>query len=139
VDQLNVERVAGYPPLYQVVFNFQNAALIESANPGAEGETMHHGRFPFVHSNTTKVDLNLTVTQNGSRISGGIEYNTDLFDRGSIDDMIGCFKTIAERIARDPSVPLMDIPLGTTAAAASSSVAPAPPLDLGEFQFGAMP
>lgn len=111
IDELNVERVPGYPPLYQVVFNFQNASLIESSNPLSEGEAMNNGNFPLVHSNTSKVDLNLTITQNGSKINGGIEYNTDLFDRETINDMISHFKMIAEKIVIDPSIPLMDIPL----------------------------
>jgi non-ribosomal peptide synthetase component F len=111
IDELSAERIPGYSPLYQVVFNFQNASLIESSNPSAEGETMQLGQFPFVHSNTAKVDLNLTVTQNGSKISGGIEYNTDLFDRSTIDGMIAHYKIIAEAVVRDPSIPLMDIPL----------------------------
>jgi len=112
IEELNVERVPGYPPLYQVVFNFQNASLIESANPRAEGETMIKDDFPFVHSNTAKVDLNLTVTQSGASISGGVEYNTDLFDRATIDAMISHFQMIAEQIVIDPLVPLMDIHLG---------------------------
>ncbi|HEX8736000.1 MAG TPA: condensation domain-containing protein, partial [Pyrinomonadaceae bacterium] len=111
VHELNVERVPGYPPLYQVVFNFQNASLIESSNPLAEGETMQNEDFPFVHSNTSKVDLNLTVTQNGSRISGGFEYNTDLFESETIENMISHFRIIAENIVDNPSIPLMDIPL----------------------------
>jgi Condensation domain len=117
VDELNVERVPGHPPLYQVVFNFQNAALIESANPSAEGETMNNGNFPFVHSNTSKVDLNLTVTQNGDGISGGFEYNTDLFDAETVADMIAHYKRIAEQVVRDPSISLIDIPLGADAPA----------------------
>jgi hypothetical protein len=117
VDELNVERVPGYPPLYQVVFNFQNASLIESANPGAEGETISQGLFPFVHSNTAKVDLNLTVTQNGATVSGGFEYNTDLFDEGTIAGMIAHYKRIAEEVVRDPSIALIDIPLSAEAPA----------------------
>lgn len=111
IEELNVERVPGYPPLYQVVFNFQNASLIESSNPSAEGESMSKGDFPFVHSNTAKVDLNLTVTQNGSSISGGVEYNTDLFEKATIEGIIAHFRMIAETIAIDPSIPIMDIPL----------------------------
>lgn len=142
IDELNVERVPGYPPLYQVVFNYQNASLIESANPRAEGEAMDSGDFPFVHSNTSKIDLNLTVTQNGSRISGGIEYNTDLFDSGTIDDMISHFKMIAEKVVADPEVLLMDIPLAVDpyeSDAAESEEANtkerSQPLDEGEFNF----
>jgi surfactin family lipopeptide synthetase A len=111
IDELNVERVPGYPPLYQVVFNFQNASLIESANPSAEGEAMVTERSPFVHSNTAKVDINLTVTQNGSGISGGIEYNSDLFDRETIERMIAHFKKIGETIVVDPAIQIIDIPL----------------------------
>jgi len=144
VEELSVERVPGYPPLYQVVFNFQNASLIESENPSAEGEVMHDGRFPFVHSNTAKVDLNLTVTQNGSRVSGGIEYNTDLFERETIDGMIAHFKMIAEQIALDPSMALMDIPLESAAAGADAEGQRADAaaagdaarfMDLGKFSF----
>lgn len=144
VDELNVERVPGYPPLYQVVFNFQNASLIESANPRAEGETMESGDFPFVHSNTSKVDLNLTITQNNSRVSGGIEYNTDIFDKATIDTMISHFKMIAEKVVADSSIPLMDIPLGTDLSEAeadsreSEEVAPGGHtqfIDEGKFSF----
>jgi condensation domain-containing protein len=142
VDELNVARVPGYPPLYQVVFNFQNASLIESSNPGAEGETMHRGDFPFVHSNTAKVDVNLTVTQNGAKISGGIEYNTDLFKRETVDGMIAHFKAIAGQIALDPSIALIDIDLGPGAAGAGAQRAETPPpetkaqaIELGEFSF----
>jgi hypothetical protein len=111
INELNVERVPGYPPLYQVVFNFQNASLIESSNPLPEGEAMINTDFPFVHSNTSKVDLNLTLTQNGSTLSGGIEYNTDLFESGTINDMISHFQIIAEKIVIDPLTPIVDIPL----------------------------
>jgi hypothetical protein len=141
VHELNVERVPGYPPLYQVVFNFQNASLIESSNPLAEGETMNNEDFPFVHSNTSKVDLNLTVTQNGSRISGGIEYNTDLFERETIENMMSHFRIIAENIVADPSIPLMDIPLTVSLPADEQEAEPSATRDTtqlieeGKFSF----
>jgi NRPS condensation-like uncharacterized protein len=144
VEELKVERIPGYPPLYQVVCNFQNASLIESANPGAEGEVMHDGRFPLVHSNTAKVDLNLTITQNGSRISGGFEYNTDLFERQTIDGMIEHFRMITEQVSRDASTALIDIPLeavadaGEGAAQAAGTVPAGPepqPFEPGRFSF----
>lgn len=142
VDELNVERVPGYSPFYQVVFNFQNASLIESSNPRAEGETMIAGNFPFVHSNTAKVDINLTVTQNGSNISGGIEYNTDLFDRATIEQMIAHFKSIGAAVATDPTMQTIDIPLTDSdavpaPAAQAARHNPAALMKSGEFNFGA--
>ena len=111
VDELKVERVPGFLPLYQVVFNFQNAALIESEAPRAEGDLMEEGDFPLVHSQTAKVDVNLTVTQHESRISGGIEYNTDLFDAATIETMVSHFRAIAEQVSADPSIPILEIAL----------------------------
>ena len=135
VDELKVDRTPGYPPLYQVVFNFQNAALIESANPRAEGETMDSGDFPFVHSNTAKVDLNLTVTQNGDKVSGGFEYNTDLFEAQTIDEMIEHYRTIAEQVVGDPSIALMDLSLPTASADADTPEPATGPMDFGAFDF----
>jgi hypothetical protein len=109
IDELNVERVPGYAPLYQAVFNFQNASLIDSANPRAEGEAMAKGDFPFVHSDTAKVDLNLSLTQRDATFSGGIEYNTDLFERETIEQMISHFIAITRRILIDPTVQVLDI------------------------------
>jgi Condensation domain len=141
LDELHVERVPGYAPLYQVVFNFQNSSLIESDNPLPEGEVMDRGEFPFVHSNTSKVDVNLTVTQNGSTISGGIEYNTDLFETATITQMIRHYKQIVETVVHDPSIPIMEIPLGTDEHRIAA-VADQPrngharsPVNLGESQF----
>jgi non-ribosomal peptide synthetase component F len=111
VDALHVERVPGYPPLYQVVFNFQNASLIASDDPHAEAELMKEGDFPFAHSNTAKVDLNLTVTQNESVISGGIEYNTDLFEPATVQGMIAHYQAVVEAVVSDPSVAIIEIPL----------------------------
>ena len=58
IDELNVERVPGYAPLYQAVFNFENASLIDSANPRAEGELMAKSDIPFVHSNKRSLGPN---------------------------------------------------------------------------------
>jgi non-ribosomal peptide synthetase component F len=111
VDELRVDRLPGFAPLYQVVFNFQNAALIESAAPSAEGEVMERGDFPFVHSSTAKVDVNLTITLNDASISGGIEYNTDLFESSSIEAMIANYRTIVAAVIREPSLAVLEIAL----------------------------
>lgn len=110
LDELGVERVPGFAPLYQVVFNFQNASLIESDNPGAEAEAAQRD-FPLVHSKTSKVDLNLTVTQNSEVLSGGIEYNTDLFAPDTIASMITHYEVIAKNIVANPNIPLIEISL----------------------------
>jgi len=118
VAELDVEPVPGYPPLYQEVFNFQNISLIESAGPGVKPGTMAHGDWPPVHASTAKVDLYLTIVRNGSRLTGGLEYNAALFDRETIDDLISHFQAIADWLVRDPSLSLIAIPLDPAAEAA---------------------
>lgn len=135
VEALNVEREPGYPLLYQVVFNFQNASLIEAANPRSDGEVLAEGGFPFAHSNTSKVDLNLTVTQNDDRISGGFEYNSDLFGPESIAQMIAHFEAIATAVVDDPEVAIMDIALGGDRVAPPAAEPSTTSEDEGRFSF----
>jgi hypothetical protein len=135
VEALNVERTPGYPLLYQVVFNFQNASLIEAANPRSDGEVQAEGGFPFAHSNTSKVDLNLTVTQNEGRISGGFEYNSDLFSSETIARMISHFEAIAAAVVADPEIEIMDIALDADLEPGPAAEASANFVDEGRFSF----
>lgn len=102
VQELGYERSSSHPPVFQAVFNFQNVALIGADAPSAEGEAIVTKGMSLVHSNTAKVDLNLTLTQSGSSFSGGIEYNTDLFDASTIEDMIARYTRIVRAAVADP-------------------------------------
>jgi NRPS condensation-like uncharacterized protein len=130
VAALNVERTPGHAPLYQVVFNFQNASLIEAGRPRSDSEVLAEGGFPFAHSNTSKVDLNLTVTQNGDSISGGFEYADDLFSPPTIAQMIAHFTAITAAVVADPSVEIMDITLDAAAEGPGEEI-----VDEGRFSF----
>ena len=45
-----------------------------------------------VESQNAKFDLTLTLSERGGQLSGGLNYNTDLFDESTIQRMTGHFK-----------------------------------------------
>jgi len=57
-------------PLFQVMFNFQNASAVELEWPGVTITTM------AVDTGTAKFDLNLSMEEKGTELSGcWIQYN----------------------------------------------------------------
>jgi amino acid adenylation domain-containing protein len=55
------------------------------------------------------------MVRESKRLHGAIEYNTDLFDGGTITRMIGHFHTLLEAIVADPEQRLSQLPLLTEA------------------------
>jgi amino acid adenylation domain-containing protein len=108
VEELEPERSLSHSPLFQVMFVLQNAPQ-ESLNLGGLklGSLMSENL-------TAKFDLTLFISEGGDgRLSGSIEYNTDLFDGSRIDSMIEHFRTLLEAIAADPEERVSQLPLLT--------------------------
>ncbi|MDX1695389.1 MAG: amino acid adenylation domain-containing protein, partial [Ketobacteraceae bacterium] len=98
LDDLNVPRSLAHQPLAQVGFQLQNfsgqgasdqeAAMIEKV-----AEATQLRMEPVVSDEAaSKYDMILTMVQQGSGISGNVEYNTDLFDRSTIARLIEHFE-----------------------------------------------
>src|SRR5262245_6591962 len=71
-----------------------------------------------LHNNTAKFQLNVNLGDSGSRgsgIAGLLEYNTDLFDRVTIQRLASHYLTLLEGIAADPNQRLSELPLLTAA------------------------
>jgi hypothetical protein len=91
VEELNPERTLARSPLFQVMFALQNVA-VESATLGDLDVTVlnleseydaRQGEEGTAHFDLT---LNLRATEGGIR--GGLEYNTDLFERDSAERLM---------------------------------------------------
>ncbi len=100
VEVLAPERDLSYTPLFQVMFVLQNTNVVqrEFQLPGL--------RMIPVESESTAVqyDLTLSMEVSGNQWSGTFEYNTDLFDSGTIKRMIDHFRHLLEAIVRYPDV-----------------------------------
>ena len=108
VDELQVERSLSYMPLFQVVFQLQNAGQDLLELPGlslsAAGET----------SGIAKFDLTLTMSESGEVISGALAYNTDLFDETTVTRMLMHFQMLLESISANPDQLVAALPMLAT-------------------------
>ncbi|MCG8619438.1 MAG: condensation domain-containing protein, partial [Desulfobacterales bacterium] len=97
-EELNIERSMSHSPLFQVMFDLLNITGEEQFEAG--GLTFS----PFdTDYKVAKFDLSLSMVAGKEYgISGRFEYNTDLFDRETIERMAGHFNTLLADAAAHP-------------------------------------
>ena len=105
VEELQPTRSLKLSPLFQVMFVFQNAPSIV-----ARAKCLTLTRLP-VQTGTTKFDLTLSMTESEGRLQSTFEYNTDLFDHGTIRRMAAHLGVLLEGIAANPSRPISSLPV----------------------------
>ncbi|HYH82065.1 MAG TPA: condensation domain-containing protein, partial [Longimicrobium sp.] len=105
VAELEPERSLSHTPLFQVMFAQQNAvergvalAGLEVSEAGAELES-------------AKFDLFLTAKATARGLRVGLNYSTDLFDRGTVQRMLGHLARVLELVAADADVRLSRLAL----------------------------
>lgn len=109
VEELRPRRDLSLTPLFQAVFALQNAPLTPLE---LQGLTL---RPLAVDSVTTKFDLTLSMQDTPGGLEGMLEYNTDLFDPGTIMRLCGHFQTMLASIVDDPQQHLSGLSLLTAA------------------------
>jgi amino acid adenylation domain-containing protein len=106
VQELQPIRNPSYPPLFQVVFSFQNQPTLTELT--LSGLTLS---FPPVEITTSQFDLLLDVSESKAGLTGALQYNPDLFDRTTIAQMAQHFRSLLEGIVSDPAQRLSELPL----------------------------
>ena len=111
VERLRPVRDPGRTPLFQVSFAWEQTRRF-SDDPGPERgglqlETLHVGQggAPF--------DLMMEIGEHGGKLSGVLQYNTDLFDAATIERLAGHFATLLGGIVADPGRRVSQLPLLT--------------------------
>nr|WP_307729680.1 non-ribosomal peptide synthetase [Massilia sp. CFBP 13721] len=108
VDALNPERSMRYSPLFQVMFVLQNAPLhVERV----EGLAIAPLALPEAEEGISRFDLNLAMGEVGGALSGRMEYNTDLFDRATIERFLGHYERLLQEIVARPDAAIADYAL----------------------------
>ncbi|HEY0022714.1 MAG TPA: amino acid adenylation domain-containing protein [Longimicrobium sp.] len=105
VAELRPERSLSHAPLFQVMFILQNADRSGSGLAGLRMEGVG------AESETTRFDLALTAATHEGGIGGALEYSTDLFDRSTIQRMLGHLERVLEQVAADADVRLSQVEL----------------------------
>jgi amino acid adenylation domain-containing protein len=109
VEELHQERDLSHNPLFKVMFVFQNVLDPVLKFRGVKSTPVG------INTGTSKFDLTLSLGEREQTLVGFFEYSTDLFERSSIERMIGHFQTLLEGIIADPDQPISTLPLLTGA------------------------
>ncbi|MCP4540464.1 MAG: amino acid adenylation domain-containing protein [Chloroflexi bacterium] len=107
VDELQLERDTSRTPLFQVMFALENAPLEPPELPGLTLNLLE------TDNRTAKFDLTLSMTETAQGLRGALEYNTDLFDEGTIARLVDHFRVLLQGIVADPDQRISDLPLLT--------------------------
>jgi amino acid adenylation domain-containing protein len=109
VAELQPERSLSHSPLFQVTFTLQNAGGGGVALPGLEvsgvGAELASARF----------DLSLELAATPQGLRGRLDYSTDLFERGTVERMLGHLTRVLEQTAADADVRLSQLELTSEA------------------------
>ncbi|HEU4562960.1 MAG TPA: amino acid adenylation domain-containing protein, partial [Longimicrobium sp.] len=105
VAELQPERTLSHAPLFQVLLTLQNAGGGGAALPGLSVSPVEAERA------SAKFDLSLVLTATSRGLRGGLTYSTDLFERGTIDRMLGHLERVLEQVVTDADVRLSRLAL----------------------------
>jgi len=131
IERLPVKRDAGRSPLVQAVFVLQNAPLPDITLPGLSFSPLE------VETGGAKFELTLTMMEMGEGARAEWEYNTDLFDAGTIAAIEERFIALLKAIVADPRRSVFELPLLADAAGTSAGVSGTDGQDeTQEFDFG---
>ena len=107
VEVLQPERDLSHAPLFQVDFLLQNSPPSPLELTGLTATPL------TTESETAKFDLTLAMENTGAELKGVWEYNTDLFDRSTIERLTGNFITLLEALVVNLQQPIFQLPLLT--------------------------
>jgi amino acid adenylation domain-containing protein len=105
VAEVSPERSLSHSPLFQVMFTLQDTGGGGGGFAGLEVSGAGTGM------EIAKFDLSLTLAPTPHGLFGGLNYNTDLFDRGTVERMLGHLARVLEQVAADADVRLSRLEL----------------------------
>jgi len=108
-------RSRAHAPLFQVMFGFLNQPLETLELPQLKLSPMDVGK------TTTDFDLFLTVLNGAQGLRGLLEYNADLFDSETIQQLVRAYGELLEAVIRQPEIHLSEINLPAALAARARS------------------
>ncbi len=107
VEELNPQRNLSVTPLFQVMFQLQNAPMPPAHISGLVISPIQ------IDTGFSQVDLSVTLWEEDSIMKGTFEYNTDLFQSSTILRMIGHFQNLLAGIIADVDRQISLLPMLT--------------------------
>lgn len=107
VEELKLKRNTSVSPIFQVQFNFLTTYQKEMKLSDLTVQMLDGER------RASQVDITMSIHDQNSDMHGIIEYNTDLFNRDTIERMSGHFITLLDEMAEKECVPVRRLPILT--------------------------
>ena len=107
VEELLATRDMSRNPLFQVMFVLQNTPSSQLALNGAEVEPIE------IPIETGKLDLLLSITESNQGLECTFNYNTDLFDKTTIERMAGHLQNLLQEVVANPERSVAELHLMT--------------------------
>ncbi|RYF99342.1 MAG: non-ribosomal peptide synthetase, partial [Chitinophagaceae bacterium] len=108
VEELKPQRDLSRTPLFQAVFNMQNAPMPELRIQGLDIG------FIDIDRGVSQFDITLMMSLSDGEWVGTVEYNRDLFRPATIDRMFQSFRMLLENAIIQPDLPVSKLQLMTT-------------------------
>ncbi|WP_371858287.1 amino acid adenylation domain-containing protein [Pseudomonas sp. ERMR1:02] len=107
VQALQGERSLSHSPLFQVMFNHQQAqpASVSGLLAGLRVEALN------ATAHTTQFDLQLDTQEVGDKLFASLTYATDLFDAERIENLARHWRNLLAGVLANPQTPLAELPL----------------------------
>ncbi|MGI9290684.1 MAG: non-ribosomal peptide synthase/polyketide synthase [Gammaproteobacteria bacterium] len=96
VEELQPERDSSYAPLFQVLFNMQSREQEQVPFAGLEVSPV------IADPGTAKLDLTVLMEDRSDGLAAWFEYSTDLFDKATIQRMLGHYGKLLCAIIANP-------------------------------------
>nr|WP_143261733.1 non-ribosomal peptide synthetase/type I polyketide synthase [Allokutzneria sp. NRRL B-24872] len=111
VSELAPERALTATPLFQVLFDMKRHKIDQLQIPVADGEDSPFSDISEVHTDTSKFDVEISVTENPDSLLVDAEYNSDIFDRETIERVFAGYQVLLEAFAADLERSVSELPV----------------------------
>lgn len=105
VKALQPERSPSYNPIFQVILAQQKASWLTLKLTGTESH------FIPVSNGAAKCDLHFYIIEGAEELTGWLEFRLDIFDRQTIQRMVGHLRTLLTNAIAKPSQPVAALSL----------------------------
>ncbi|WP_413200345.1 amino acid adenylation domain-containing protein [Nostoc piscinale] len=107
LSNLQSSRDLSYSPWYQVIFNLLNVPMNNLELTGLDIESIP------VEKGTAICDLSVLMWETPLGLEGIFEYNTELFDAATIEQLIQNFQILLQELVANPDQNILSLPILT--------------------------
>ena len=138
VEAINPQRSLSQTPLFQVMFALQNTMGVAGQYTASPTELAISGlEFEQQTQGVSRFDMSLSMAESQSGLVGMLEYNTDLFDRATMQRFLTHYRQLLRNVISNPKQPihlvqfLSDVEISKQLKLADNGVKPPMPESLG--------